>query len=60
MFMSEPLVTQICADAGAEVIKVESVQRIDGWRGAGQGDDAPWERSPVFNWINHPRRPRDA
>ena len=51
MFMSGPLATQICADAGAEVIKVESVQRIDGWRGAGQGEQA-WERSPVFNWIN--------
>ncbi len=55
MFMSGPLVTQICADAGAEVIKVESVQRIDGWRGAGQGEKA-WERSPVFNWINRSKR----
>ena len=56
MFMSGPMVTQICADAGAEVIKVESVQRIDGWRGGGRGEDQPWERSPVFNWINRNKR----
>ncbi len=52
MFMSGPMATQICADAGAEVLKVESVQRIDGWRGSGAGGDAPWEHSPNFNWVN--------
>ncbi len=56
MFMSGPMLTQICADAGADVIKVESVQRIDGWRGGGRGGEAPWERSPVFNWINRNKR----
>ncbi|MFQ5380861.1 MAG: CaiB/BaiF CoA transferase family protein, partial [Dehalococcoidia bacterium] len=57
MFMSGPMATQICADAGSEVIKVESVQRLDGWRGGGRNgatpDETPaWERSPFFNWVN--------
>lgn len=53
MFMSGPMAMQIFADAGAEVIKVESLQRIDGWRGGGGGPgDAPWERSLTFNWVN--------
>ena len=54
MFMSGPMTTLICADAGSDVIKVESVQRIDGWRAAGgsNGDDAFWELSPAFNWVN--------
>ena len=53
MFMSGPMAAQIFADAGAEVIKVESVQRIDGWRGSvAGGGDAPWEHSPNFNWVN--------
>ncbi|MDA0364339.1 MAG: CoA transferase [Chloroflexi bacterium] len=53
MFMSGPMAMQICADAGAEVVKVESLQRIDGWRGGGGGPgDAPWEQSLTFNWVN--------
>ncbi|MDP6605463.1 MAG: CoA transferase [Dehalococcoidia bacterium] len=62
MFMSGPMATQICADAGADVIKVESLQRLDGWRGAARGatddpDAAPqWERSPFFNWVNRNKR----
>ncbi len=61
MFMSGPMATQLCADGGAEIIKVESVQRIDGWRGAGgrqagQQEGAPWERSPNFNWVNRNKR----
>ena len=43
-----------------EVIKVESIQRIDGWRGSASADaDAElpgWERSPYFNWINRNKR----
>jgi crotonobetainyl-CoA:carnitine CoA-transferase CaiB-like acyl-CoA transferase len=57
MFFSGPLVTQIAGDAGADIIKVESVQRIDGWRGAPVGEvEAPWERSPTFNWVNRNKR----
>ncbi len=58
MFFSGPLAMQISGDAGADVIKVESVQRIDGWRGttAMPGVEAAWERSPNFNWVNRSKR----
>ena len=58
MFFSGPLAIQIAGDAGADVIKVESVQRIDGWRGASvaAGVERPWERSPNFNWVNRNKR----
>ena len=57
MFFSGPLAMQIAGDAGADVIKVESVQRIDGWRGAPVADvERPWERSPNFNWVNRSKR----
>ena len=59
MFMSGPLATLFFADAGAEIIKVESLQRLDGWRGASApapGIDAPWEMAPSFNWINRNKR----
>ena len=43
--------------AGADIIKVESVQRIDGWRGATVATvPRPWERSPNFNWVNRSKR----
>ena len=59
MFFAGPVAAQICADAGADVIKVESLQRIDGWRGAGTGGtgDLPsYEGSPYFNWVNRGKR----
>ncbi len=57
MYFSGPLATQIAGDGGADVIKVESVQRIDGWRGPLlAGGERPWERSPNFNWVNRSKR----
>ena len=52
MFMSGPLTTMLAADFGAEVIKVESIQRVDGWRAAGRQGGRPWESSPAYNWVN--------
>ena len=56
MFMSGPLATLIAADLGADVIKIEAVQRLDGWRGVGRLGPKPWESSPLFNWINRSKR----
>lgn len=53
-----PLATMILADFGAEVIKIEALQRPDWWRGSaavtGQQVEAekPWERAPTFNSTN--------
>ena len=60
MFFAGPACAQIAADAGADVIKVESIQRIDGWRGSAlshvDADLPAWESSPYFNWINRNKR----
>lgn len=49
-----PYATGFLAGLGAEVIKVESVQRLDPWRGGGtgRGTDDFWEKSPLFNSVN--------
>ena len=52
MFMSGPMTSLIFADGGADVIKVESVQRIDGWRAGGSSEEFWWEWAPQFNWVN--------
>lgn len=51
--MAGPTVTMLLGDMGAEIIKVESIQRIDGWRGGRipQGVDKAYELSPLFNAI---------
>jgi crotonobetainyl-CoA:carnitine CoA-transferase CaiB-like acyl-CoA transferase len=59
MFFAGPVAAQMAADAGADVIKVESVQRIDGWRGSGTLSEEgipTWESSPYFNWVNRNKR----
>jgi crotonobetainyl-CoA:carnitine CoA-transferase CaiB-like acyl-CoA transferase len=50
MYWSGPLAADLLAQYGAEVIKVESLQRVDGWRG--MAADPGIERSNIFNGVN--------
>jgi len=53
---SGPYTTNLLAAMGAEVIKVESIQRLDPWRGGAtaalSGQEKFWERSPLWNSVN--------
>ena len=52
---SGPYATKLLATLGAGVMKVESIQRLDLWRGGGteqQAAEKPWERSPMWNAVN--------
>ena len=50
MFWSGPLATDLFAQYGADVVKVESVQRVDGWRGLSGNPGI--EGSNLFNGVN--------
>ena len=54
MFWSGPLTAGLFAQYGAEVVKVESVQRVDGWRGLAGLPGI--ERSNLFNGVNLNKR----
>jgi crotonobetainyl-CoA:carnitine CoA-transferase CaiB-like acyl-CoA transferase len=60
IFLAGPLPSAILADFGAEVIKVEAIQRLDGFRAYGTPSlasvEAAYERSPLFNSANHNKR----
>ena len=65
MWFAGPMATRLFADMGAEVIKIESIQHIDPWRGPAKRDpnmswrfpvkietDRPYNCSPGFNLQN--------
>lgn len=56
-FWAGPVATSYLASMGADVVKVESVQRPDGMRFAGAVRNAElWEWSPVFHGANCGKR----
>ena len=54
--MAGPLTTRVCAELGAEVIKIESLRRIDIMRCYCFPDNEPgdewWNRGGYFHWLN--------
>jgi len=56
-FWSGPIATSTLASLGADVVKVESIQRPDGMRFAGSvPGERLWEWSPVFHGANPGKR----
>lgn len=56
-FWAGPIVTSTLGALGAEVLKVESIQRPDGMRFAGAvRNERLWEYSPVFHGANTNKR----
>lgn len=58
-YWAGPCATQILGWFGADVVKVESVQRPDGTRmGSAYATvaDRPWERAPLFHSVNTGKR----
>jgi len=56
-FWAGPLAACFLADMGADVVKIESIQRPDGMRFAGAVPNAEmWEWSPVFHGANPGKR----
>ncbi|MBW2698561.1 MAG: CoA transferase, partial [Deltaproteobacteria bacterium] len=56
-FWAGPIATTYLSDMGADVVKVESIQRPDGMRFAGSvRNQQMWEWSPVFHGANPGKR----
>jgi crotonobetainyl-CoA:carnitine CoA-transferase CaiB-like acyl-CoA transferase len=56
-FWAGPFATGILAALGADVVKIESIQRPDGMRFAGAvPSDQIWETSPIFHGCNMSKR----
>ena len=52
-----PMVTMILGDFGAEVLKIEAADRLDGWRGGGGLiEDRAYERNPIWLAINRNKK----
>ena len=59
--------TQLLSDLGMEIIQVESVTRIDPWRGGvpprlaglypdSDPGDSPWDRNALYNGVNRGKK----
>ena len=56
-FWAGPFATGILAALGADVVKIESIQRPDGMRYSGAiPSEALWETSPIFHGCNMSKR----